>query len=270
MTTYTVDFNEFLKEALQGFDWPPLFNLDLTTGLSIECNDTCVFGESLTITGFLSAYYEDPNNVISFNGYLSDANIKIYNGESLLGTVKTGSDGSYSFTYTPPSMADLSLQAVFENDVFYHDCSSIVKPVDIVGYELEVTCDKDILSYYDEESAVLTACFTNENVPVADAVLDYNIVHGGTVLDSGTLTTDNDGLVSLTYESAGVGDVEISFSYGIILKEIYVTKILHYTTISIHNTPKPNINIHNGLNIFPQSNNMLKWNNIRNTIPVHS
>ena len=91
-------------------------------------------------------------------------------------------------------------------------------------YALSVSSDKDILSFSDQETATLTATLTYDAVPIADETISYSIEHNGTVIDSGSDTTDANGEVELEYDSTGVGDVEIIFSYGILLQETFVVQ----------------------------------------------
>ena len=69
-----------------------------------------------------------------------------------------------------------------------------------------LTSDKDALSYYDEESAVLTATYLEDNVGVSGKSVVFK--NGNTVLD--TVVTDSNGEAEYTYASQGVGDVTIT------------------------------------------------------------
>lgn len=69
-----------------------------------------------------------------------------------------------------------------------------------------LTSDKDTLSYSDEESAVLTVTYLEDNVGVSGKSVVFK--NGDTVLD--TVVTDSNGEAEYTYASQGVGDVTIT------------------------------------------------------------
>ena len=76
-----------------------------------------------------------------------------------------------------------------------------------IGYNLELTSDKNILSFYDNESCTLTATLLDNN---GNGVSGEEIVfksNGGVL---GTITTGDNGVAQYTYQSTGVGDVTIT------------------------------------------------------------
>ena len=83
------------------------------------------------------------------------------------------------------------------------------------AYALSVSADKPVLSYYDEDSAVLTATLEGPNVSGRSVVFKQ----GDTVLD--TVVTDSNGEAEYTYASQGVGDVTIT-AECMNLQETYV------------------------------------------------
>ena len=76
-----------------------------------------------------------------------------------------------------------------------------------IGDNLELTSDKNILSFYDNESCTLTATRLDSN---GNGVSGEEIVFkiNGGLLD--TVITDDNGVAQCTYQSAGVGDVTIT------------------------------------------------------------
>ena len=90
------------------------------------------------------------------------------------------------------------------------------------GYDLLLTCDNPILSFNDGDACTLSGVLTFNGVVVPDETIDYNIMHDGTVLDSGSLTTDDNGEINLNYIAAGVGDVDVVFSLRSLLQKTYV------------------------------------------------
>ena len=76
-----------------------------------------------------------------------------------------------------------------------------------IGYNLELTSDKNILSFYDHEHCVLTATLLDSN---GNGVSGEEIVFkvNGELL--GTVITGDNGVAQCTYQSTGVGDVTIT------------------------------------------------------------
>ena len=84
-----------------------------------------------------------------------------------------------------------------------------------IGYNLELTSDKNILSFYDHEYCVLTATLLDNN---GNGVSGEEIVfkaNGGVL---GTVITNDNGVAQCTYQSTGVGDV-IIIAEGMALQE---------------------------------------------------
>ena len=76
-----------------------------------------------------------------------------------------------------------------------------------IGYNLELTSDKNIFSFYDHEYCVLTATLLDSN---GNGVSGEEIVfkaNGGVL---GTVITGDNGVSQCTYQSTGVGDVTIT------------------------------------------------------------
>ena len=76
-----------------------------------------------------------------------------------------------------------------------------------IGYNLELTSDKNILSFYDHEYCVLTATLLDSN---GNGVSGEEIVfkaNGGLL---GTVITGDNGVAQCNYQSTGVGDVTIT------------------------------------------------------------
>ena len=76
-----------------------------------------------------------------------------------------------------------------------------------IGYNLELTSDKNILSFYDHEYCVLTATLLDSN---GNGVSGEEIVfkaNGGLL---NTVITGDNGVATVSYNSQGVGDVTIT------------------------------------------------------------
>lgn len=86
-----------------------------------------------------------------------------------------------------------------------------------IGYHIELTSDKNILSFYDHEHCVLTATLLDNN---GNGVSGEEIVfkaNGGVL---GTVITNDNGVAQYTYQSTGVGDVTIT-AEGMALQGTY-------------------------------------------------
>jgi len=102
----------------------------------------------------------------------------------------------------------------------------------VLGYDLTLSSDKDILSAHDGESATVTALLTENSVPIGSVELEYSVKHDNTVIDSGTVTTDSNGEANIVYTATGVGDVNVEVSYSTLLTKIYELEDCWNTQIS--------------------------------------
>lgn len=86
------------------------------------------------------------------------------------------------------------------------------------SYNVALTSNKSILSYYDSESAILTATVTDgSDNPVADVTVEF--FNGSTSM--GTATTNSSGIATKTYASTGAGDLSFTASVGSLSSETY-------------------------------------------------
>ena len=84
---------------------------------------------------------------------------------------------------------------------------------------LNVVSDKDVIK--SSETATVTATLTKNGVAVTGETLNYEILHNGSVISSGSVVTDGNGEAEITYTGTGVGEVNITVEYGIFLQETY-------------------------------------------------
>ena len=82
---------------------------------------------------------------------------------------------------------------------------------------LTLTSDKDILSYYDSDTATLSATLLEDGEPVPNVSVEF---WSGSV-SLGTSVTNSSGVAEKVYSSSGVGDVELSASVGTLVSETY-------------------------------------------------
>ena len=96
------------------------------------------------------------------------------------------------------------------------------------NYALTVVADKPILSYYDSESATLTATLTNNGVPVSGETVTFKAYQNDTLVETiGTDITDGSGEANVDYHSKGAGDLNIKVEC-MNLQEIFVIEDCTY------------------------------------------
>lgn len=93
---------------------------------------------------------------------------------------------------------------------------------------LSLTSDKSILSYYDSDSAVLTATLLEDGEPVVNETVEF--FNGSTSL--GTAQTNSNGVATKTYTSTGAGDISLTASDGTLSSEISVADCVRYDSAS--------------------------------------
>ena len=152
--------------------------IDVVTAISCNVSNTNItVNEQITISGVLEADKDDTSSDnVDLEGYLKGATVKIYNGQTLIGTTTTDSNGAYSYNYTPTSEGTLSILALFEGTDDYEQCSSSSTTVTVTTLKtLTLISDKDILSYADNDSATLTATYKENGVGVANKEILFGL-----------------------------------------------------------------------------------------------
>ena len=136
------------------------------------------------------------------------ASIEVSDGDgNLIKTIQVN-NGEINDSITAPSTSsNFSLIFTYVSTNLYTS-STVSRTVVIKEPTLSLTADKPILSYADEESAVLTATLTGGKVNNETIVFK----NGSTVL--GSVQTNNNGIAEYEYESQGVGDVTITAEHN--------------------------------------------------------
>lgn len=138
---------------------------------------------------------------------------------------------------------------------------------------IRLITDKNILSYYDSETATLTATHSQG---AGKSISVYNAVTGTKI---GDMTDNNDGTYTYTYNSAGVGDISMTAVSGqtesnsVTIEDIYkyiatTTQTYNNSTLTFTNLctlPTTGVdceiscnlstNVNNGINILLKRNN---------------
>lgn len=206
---------------------PSIGGLDLDTAVSISSSDSRItLGSSIVLTSKLTASYDDKTLVdVDLTGVLQNATVKYFNGSTLIGSGVTDINGIATATITPSAIGTLSLKAVFEGTDNFKNCesSSITVTVVAPSYDgVEITSDKSILSYYDSDSAVLTAQLLDGSSSASVSGVNIGIYQDNVLVD--TVTTGNDGSATYTYNSQGIGDTVFEAKVGSLSSETYTVE----------------------------------------------
>ncbi|WP_458405968.1 Ig-like domain repeat protein [Methanobrevibacter sp.] len=210
---------------------PAVAGLDLDTNITCLCESPGSVGVPLNITGILSASYDDTTATdVDLSGVLQNATVKIYNGNTLLGTAVTDNNGRYTFEYTPLATGVLSIIAIFEGTENYDNCQSSNITVDI--HSLTLSSSADIVSAGD--TVTLTATHLDEsNIPIENETITFEIKdNSDEVIDTLTAVTDSSGIATVSYLVQGSESLYIQAKGGIILSEICEMNIYKIVTSS--------------------------------------
>ena len=161
--------------------------------------------------------------------------------DPVIGHAVTNDDGVATFEYVVDAYGVYDFYAEF---LGIEQCTSQQATV-TCDYNLVLSADKDILSYNDSDSCTITGILDSETGLVENEEINYSIMHNETELDSGTLTTDENGEIVLIYDSTGAGDVNVIFSLGEgsrLLQKTFVIEDCdaYFTTSEIRDFPKVN------------------------------
>ena len=135
--------------------------------------------------------------------------------ESFSGT--TDNRGYLDINYMPKQRGQYTFQAVAENITSNSVSVIVTTPVELG--DISLVSDKDIISSYDHESALLTATVLDTNDdPVEGELVTFEVV-GGEVL--GSEVTDASGECSVYYVGKGTGDLNIRANVRMFFSETY-------------------------------------------------
>lgn len=215
-------------------DIEPSTNIHLSLDLDLEANaNSITYGENILLSATLLASYDDTSssNVDLQTGEITGATITFKKGNTTIGTGITDENGVATLQYTPginDCDTTLGFSAVFEGTSHFESANSTSVNV-TVNSHLELTSNKNILSYADSDSAILTATLSSSQ-PTGRTI---NIYNDDTDILLGSMTDNNDGTYTYTYHSAGVGDLTLraEVSGSLLTKTFVVEDCLDcYTT----------------------------------------
>ena len=213
---------------------PSIGGLDLDTSLVITTTQEIIgLGESIILTSTLRASYDDTTVVdVDLSGVLTGATVKFYNGTTLIGTSITDLNGIATYTYTPSQLGNFTFHTVFEGTENFTNCNSSNVNITVINAptSLVLQADKSILSHYDNDNCTLTATlYDNNNAPMGGLGVVFK--NGDIVL--ATITTNNNGVATYTYNSQGVGDVTITAECMNLVQTYSIEDCNYYNTAEV-------------------------------------
>ena len=161
----------------------------------LTCDSIMKFGTRYT----LSATVKDTHNHGS-----EGLEVSFYKGSTLLGTSTTNSNGIATYNFTPSQEGTVTLKA---------ECEGINGTNEVTIYVPTVTTiilstNKNTLSQYDNETAVLTATVLDQ---YGDPLRNKPVVfYNGSQNLQTEYRTDRSGIVTYTYTSEGAGECNFS------------------------------------------------------------
>ena len=196
----------------------------------------------INLSSYTGTVYIDGNATVSGvledndTGKISGATIEISDGNTVLTTVTTGSDGSFSKSFPLTTAGSHSINLDFAGDSIHTGTSQTCTiTANSPTWSIAQT-GKTILSYADRaggnEYCTLTATYhgavlTGKTVEVYRQ--DSSSPDPSTDTLLGTMTDNGDGTYTYTYDSAGVGDFVCYVQYGSLLIQTYsISDIFKY------------------------------------------
>jgi len=166
-----------------------------TISLSASAN-SIVVGTTLTLSGVL----KDSNNE-----FITNASVKLYNGNNLLDTVTTDSVGAFSKSVSGLNVGSYSFTAVFEGDSIYTNVTSTA---------VSVTVNKitSTISLSTSSSSVIVGnTFTLSGTLSVGSGCSVKLYEDETLID--TLTTESGGTFSKTITASTTGSYDYWVKY---------------------------------------------------------
>lgn len=193
-------------------DIEPSTNINLNITLTLTSAEPSVdYGGSILLSATLMASYEGASDVDLKTGEITGATITFKKGGTIIGTSITDNNGVATLLYTPVAAdcdTTLNLSAVFNGTDNFNSANSNNINVD-VNSTLELTSDKDILSYADNEYATLTATLNSADKNNKEVIFEVRKQSDDSLVETLTGNTDSSGIATVYYFGNGVGDLNI-------------------------------------------------------------
>lgn len=150
---------------------------------------------------------------------LDNKTIIISENGNVLNTVTTRS-GNFNVTISNMGAGGHDLTVSYEGDDNYTS-SNVISSIVIKEPYLTVTSDKNILSYVDNDSCILTATYHSSHAGEKQVSFEVRKSSDNSLVETLTGITDVNGECSVVYDSKGAGDLNIKCEC-MNLQEIYV------------------------------------------------
>ena len=172
---------------------------------SISCSassSSLTVGGSVILSGNIVPAYSGGTVTISYNDDGS---------WSSLATVTSGSDGGFSYSWTPPSPGSYEVMASWDGDSSYSGATSVGVPVTVTKISTTVACSVSP-SEVTEGGSVTVSGSTNPAVTSAAITLTYKKPDATTFTRA--VTTGSGGSYSDTYKPDAAGSWSVSASWA--------------------------------------------------------
>ena len=158
------------------------------------------------------------------NTGVGSAAIKIYNGATLVDTVNTANDGTFSKSITSSVAGTFTYKAIYEGDSTYANVESSTVNVVIsdapVPASITIESDKPIMMTGETATITATVLDSNGN-PCEGETVYFEVVDGESL---GSDVTDSSGEASVYYLGKGTGDIYIKSNVGSVLSDPYTVE----------------------------------------------
>ena len=181
------------------------------TSVLLNVTQTGKIGFASTGTGYNSV---TPACILRTDDDEAIAYATIHFGDAIDSTQIDGYAQGNDVTYPTTS-----LNIVYEGDSNYTP-SSVLASFEYQIPTLLNLSGTNIISK-DETTTISGVLYDQDGDIIPNCQLEYNIKHNNTIITSGTVRTDNNGAITLNYTGTGIGDVDITVSYGRLLQETY-------------------------------------------------
>lgn len=222
-------------------DIEPSTNINLNITLTLTSAEPSVdYGGSILLSATLMASYEGTSDVDLKTGEITGATITFKKGGTIIGTSITDNNGVATLLYTPVAAdcdTTLNLSAVFNGTDNFNSANSNNINVD-VNSTLELTSDKDILSYTDNEYATLTATLNSADKNNKEVIFEVRKQSDDSLVETLTGNTDSSGIATVYYFGNGVGDLNIKAECMSLIQIFGVQDLLKYDSGASDQTSK--------------------------------
>ena len=210
---------------------PSVSGLNLETSLTVQSETEKRVGESVVISPKLNVFYDDETLVnVDLSGVLTGATINIKEGNNIIGTGITNSNGIADISLSNLSLGTHNLKAVFTGTENFQECESNTITINVVVLKptnIDITATKNILSYTDADSTDITVTLLDENdTPVSGQTVTMEVYMEGddNLLETLSVVDENDGTYTSTYTSQGVGDIYVKAECSSLVTETYTVE----------------------------------------------